>query len=83
MPRKSEVEDGAPEQKKKRPQNEGTALRMTLAVKNATEQRNSGTLAYKIKCRCKNQAKKGELCVEGIGRTRLHVGWRLQTTWVR
>ena len=32
-----------------------------ITVKNATEQRNLGTLAYRIKCKWENQAKKAEL----------------------
>jgi hypothetical protein len=34
-------------------------------VKNATEQRNLGALAYKIKCKWENQVKKAELRLAG------------------
>lgn len=45
-----------------------------LSVKNATEQRNLSILAYIIKCKCENQAKKAELKLEGGARMRLYVG---------
>jgi hypothetical protein len=41
--------------------NEEIALRKILTAKNVTEQRNLGTLAYKIKCKWENQEKKVEL----------------------
>ena len=40
-------------------------IRKILTVKNTTEQRNLGNLAYKIKCKWENQAKKRELKLDG------------------
>jgi hypothetical protein len=37
------------------------ALRKILTAKNVTEDRNLGTLAYKVKCECENRVKKAEL----------------------
>jgi hypothetical protein len=44
---------------------EEIAFRKICTVKNATEQRNLGTLAYKIKCKWENQVKKAELRLAG------------------
>jgi hypothetical protein len=41
--------------------NEEIAIRKILTVKNATERRNVGSIAYNIKCKWGNQAKKAEL----------------------
>jgi hypothetical protein len=41
--------------------NKETALRKTLTIKTVNEQRHLGTVSYKIKCKWKNQVKKGEL----------------------
>lgn len=55
---------------------EETALREILNVKTATEQRNLSILAYIIKCKCENRAKKVELKLGRVGfaRMRLYVG---------
>jgi len=41
--------------------NKEKALRKTLTVKTVNEQRHIGTVSYKIKCKWKNQVKKGEM----------------------
>jgi hypothetical protein len=41
------------------------ALRKVLTVRNAAEQGNLGTLAYKIKCKWENETKKAELRLGG------------------
>jgi hypothetical protein len=43
------------------------ALRSILTVKNAIKQSKLGTLAYKIKCKWGNEAKKKELRLRGKG----------------
>jgi len=44
---------------------EEIVFRKILTAKNATEQENLGTLAYKIKCKWENQVKKAELRLLG------------------
>jgi len=44
---------------------EKIAARKIHTVKNATEQKNLGTLAYKIKCKWENQVKKAKLRLAG------------------
>lgn len=41
------------------------ALRKILTANNVTEERNLGTLAYKMKCKWEDQVKKGELRLRG------------------
>jgi hypothetical protein len=45
---------------------EKIALKKIFAVDNATEQRNLGTLAYKIKCKRENQVNKGKQVAGGV-----------------
>jgi hypothetical protein len=63
MSRNTEVEREAPEEQTATYERENSNTEDT--VKNATEQRNLGTLAYKIKCKWGNQAKKAEMKLRG------------------
>ena len=62
MYKSKEVERGAPEQLSY--MNEPMALAELLTGNKTTEIRNLNTLAYKIKCKWKNQTKKAELRLE-------------------
>jgi hypothetical protein len=59
------METGTPEKQMATYQSEKSIQQEILTINKITEQRNLGTLAYKIKCEWETQMKKSELRFEG------------------
>ena len=59
--------------------NEQIALRKIFTAKNVTEQRNVGTISYKMKCKMAKPGYESGTEVEGRVRMRLYVGLKDHT----